>query len=325
MPSEKTQVIDYLWDLLQKEGKGRRVVMSDDVEAAINHCKKAFGLKLSTKNPANFMKDVVRPDKASANWPTRLTAMRIGARQRPSDQRVFEFIDFAEDQTEPFPNRYMPGPELLPIPVEAVSLSLAKRSLGRRDESWLVQVAVELRLVHTHFAMHSSQPIEEVSHLQTGVKLGKSEIDCLFLAHLRGPENTFTKALVTCEAKQEGQRILEHQIVEQITAASRSVRAAGMDISLVIPIAIKAVSGGRVYLAEFNSWPLETALLAESDLPDLELASEAIYELRPPVPGIGHKNKRPRKPKAAKSNSAKVKVPKAAAKKKGTQVANKAS
>lgn len=299
MPSEKTPVIDYLWDLLAKEGSGRRVVTQADVVEAIRHCRAAHGIGLSDDNPANFMKDVVRGDNASRNWPARLTSLRITGRQRPSasDKRVLEFIDFAEGQTEPFPNKYAPRPELSSIPVEAVSLSLAKRILGRRDESWLVQVAVELRLIQTHFAMHSQHPIEEVSHLQTGVKLGTSEIDCLFLAQLRGPDNTFIKALVTCEAKQEGQRILDDQIVEQITAASKSVRAAGMEIAMVIPLAIKAAAGGCIYLAEFKAWSLDTSLLPEAELPELELASEAVYELRPPVPGIGHKNRKPAKPK----------------------------
>ncbi|MHC2318842.1 hypothetical protein ACVIHC_005888 [Bradyrhizobium diazoefficiens] len=296
MSSEKTLVIDYLWDLLAEEGQGRRVVDRDDVVKAITHCNAQFGLKLSIGNPANFMKDVVRSDNASDHWPPRLTSMRIGARQRPSGRRVFEFVDFAEGQTEPFPNRYMPDSSLPVLPIEAVSLSLAKRSLGRKDESWLVQVAVELRLIQTHLATHSEQSVEEVSHLQTGVKLGTSEIDSLFLAHLREQGGTLKKALVTCEAKQEGQRILDHQIVEQIVAASRSVRLAGLDISLIIPLAIKAMEGGRIYIAEFAPWTLEMSDLPEDQLPDVVMASEALYNLVPPVPGIGHKNlKRTRK------------------------------
>ncbi|ULL01230.1 hypothetical protein [Bradyrhizobium sp. I71] len=296
MPSEKTLVIDYLWDLLAEEGQGRRVVDRDDVVQAITHCNAQFGLKLSTGNPANFMKDVVRGDNASDHWPPRLTSMRIGARQRPSGRRVFEFVDFLEGQNEPFPNRYMPDPSLPVLPIEAVSLSLAKRSLGRQDESWLVQVAVELRIIQTHLATHSKQDVEEVSHLQTGVKLGSSEIDSLFLAHLRDHDGTLTKALVTCEAKQEGQRILDHQIIEQVVAASRSVRLAGIDISLIIPLAIKAMDGSRIYIAEFEPWTIAMSDLPEDQLPGLNLASEALYNLIPPVPGIGHKNpKRPRR------------------------------
>ena len=275
------------------------MVMSDDVVKAIIHCNAAFNLGLSTVNPANFMKDVVRGDNASENWPPRLDALRIGARQRPGDRRVFEFTDYAIGQTEPFPNTYTARPELVPLPIESVSLSLAKRRLGRQDESWLIQVAVELRLVQTHFATQSSQPIEEVSHLQTGVRLGKSEIDTLFLAQLKDSKGAITTALVTGEAKQEGQRILDHQIIEQVVAASRSVRRAGVDIAAVIPIAIKVLPKGRIYFVEFEPWAVGTTDLPEDDLPDLKVASEAIYELRPPVPGIGHKERRPSRGKTA--------------------------
>jgi hypothetical protein len=55
--SEKTKVIDYLWDLLQQEGTGRTVVNAPDVVDAILHCNDEYGLRLSTRNPANFMKD----------------------------------------------------------------------------------------------------------------------------------------------------------------------------------------------------------------------------------------------------------------------------
>jgi hypothetical protein len=265
------------------------VVNSADVVLAIQHCNATMGLRLSTANPANFMKDIVRGDSASDHWPERLTALRIGARQRPGGQRVFEFVPFASGQTEPFPNKYTARPELPVTPIETVSLSLAKRRLGRKDESWLIQVAVELRLVQTHFATRSAVPVEEVSHLQTGVKLSRSEIDSLFLAHLRAPqEQPYTPVLITCEAKQEGQRVLEHQIIEQVVAASRSVRAAGIQIASVIPIAIKAIPGSCIYFAEFTAWPIESTDVPEEDWPDLQLASEAVYELRPPVRGIGH-------------------------------------
>lgn len=307
MSSEKTVVIKYLWDFLQEEGLGRRVVHREDVVNAIQHCASASGIELSEGNAANFMKDVVRGDHANDFWPPELTALRITAQQRPSrgSRRVFEFVNFEEAQTEPFPNPYKPTPEMAPIPVEAVSLSLAKRSLGRKDESWLVQVAVELRLVQTHFATHSLESVVEVNHLQTGVKLGTSEIDSLFLAHLQSTDNTLIRALVTCEAKQEGQRILDHQIVEQVVAASKSVRAAGMDVTKIIPIAVKAYEGGQVYLAEFKSWEHSDADKSEEERPKLQLASHAVYALRPPVPGIGHKNVKPKRVRVgAKSKAA---------------------
>lgn len=93
-----------------------------DVVNAIEYCKAKYGIKLSTGNPANFMKDVVRGDNASDMWPERLTRIGITARQRPSGQRVFEFVKFATGQTEPFPNKYTPHADLQSTPVEAVRL-----------------------------------------------------------------------------------------------------------------------------------------------------------------------------------------------------------
>jgi hypothetical protein len=290
MSSEKTLVIDLLWDILHKEGRGRRMVMQSDVTKAIRLLRRTHNIELSTDNPANFMKDVVRGDNANSFWPARLTEKRVTARQRPGKKRVFEFIDFLPDQTDPFPNPYTARPGMKTLPVEAVSLSLAKRKLGRRDESWLVQVAVELHLIQMHLATKSRLEIDEISHLQTGVKLGKSEIDCLFLAQIRDGLGGHEQMLVTCEAKQEGQRILEHQIVEQIAASAKSVRQAGIDVTAIIPVALKAIPGGKIYVAEFELWPINEASKAEQDRGLIRLASEGLYELRPPVPGVGHKN-----------------------------------
>jgi hypothetical protein len=109
--------------MLQQEGQGRRMVNSSDVVQAILHCNAKHALGLSTRNPANFMKDIVRGDDASDHWPERLTKLQIGARQRPGGQRVFEFVPFAQGQTEPFPNKYTARPGLPVTPIEAVSLS----------------------------------------------------------------------------------------------------------------------------------------------------------------------------------------------------------
>src|ERR1700720_2088652 len=98
------------------------------------------------------MKDVVRGDRASDFWPERLTKARIGGRQRPGESRVFEFVDFTPGQTETFPNKWVPR-GLVAVPLETVSLQLASKTLGLKDESWLIQVAVNLRVFEYHFAV----------------------------------------------------------------------------------------------------------------------------------------------------------------------------
>jgi hypothetical protein len=298
MSSEKTPVIEYLWEMLQTEGTGRTIVYSDDVVKAIQHCKQVLAIKLSTGNPANFMKDVVRADNASDFWPKSLTAKKIGGRQRTGNRRVLEFVLFAPGQTEPFPDRYTPGPNLQAIPLQSINLPLTSKSLGRKDESWLIQVAVNLRVIEQHLAVNSKLDVIEVSHLQNSVKLGKSEVDSLFLATLAKNDGKLAKALITCEAKQEGQRVLDHQIVDQIVAANRSIKNLDLGIELIVPIAMKAIPpSGRIYIAEFVAWtPAETEV-KEEDLGELNLASEGLYELKPPVPGIGHSSPKKKRTK----------------------------
>src|SRR4051812_21512174 len=98
--SQKIPVVEYLYEKLESEG--RSVATLADVKEAIAHCNELHGSKLSTSNPANFMKDLVRGKNASLNWPESLKARGIGGRQRVGEGRVFEFLPYAEGQTDPF-------------------------------------------------------------------------------------------------------------------------------------------------------------------------------------------------------------------------------
>jgi len=299
MASDKSVVIERIWDVLQAEGSGRTTVYFQDVTDAIAHCNGVDGKDRSAKNPANFMKDLIRSDNASKNWPDKLSALRIGARQRVGKDRVFEFQPYTDEQTEPFPNVHMPTPAMLPEPIQSLSLPLASKALGRRDESWLVQTAVALHVLEHHFARRSALGVIELVHLQTGVKLAGSEVDGLFRAIVER-EGQREHLLITCEAKQQGERILEHQIVEQIVAAYASVRDSvpeeELKISAIVPVAIKAIPPhGDIYVVEFERWSPAEAEAEESAMKDLMPASAGLYRLSPPVPGIGFKPPRPRK------------------------------
>ena len=297
--SEKIKVIEYLYDKLTAEG--RTVAGFSDVQQAIIKCNEEFGLSLSTSNPANFMKDLVRGKNASRNWPESLKAKRVGGRQRVGGGRVLEFVPYAPNQTDAFENSFVRSEDLQPIPLQSISLPLTAKRLGRGDESWLVQVAVALRVVEQHLAIRKSDALPEVlevTHLQTGVKLGRSEVDALFLAICEIEGGKRVSALITCEAKQEWERIIGHQIVGQIVAANRSVKLAGIDIELIIPIAIQALGhpAGCIYVAEFEPWLPSQAEVEEAELPDLILAAEGLFELKPAVQGIGYASKKsPRK------------------------------
>jgi len=297
--SKKTKVIEYLWEVLQSDG-GRRIVTFDDIEKAIDRCNELYSLGLRKSNPANFMKDLLRGSSASANWPKSLADIRITAKQVKGLRRAFQFIDYAKDQTEPFPAPFEPkGTELASV-IQSVSLPLTTKSLGRADESWLIQVAVHLRVLETHFAERSSLRIIEVSHLQVGVKLGKSEIDSLFLAVVEREDGLHENALITCEAKQSKDPILEDQIVQQVVDAYASTSRLNLEISTIIPVAIKAVAPvASIYVVEFEPWTVADASAPEDRLKRLREASSGLYELRPPVPGVGY-NPPLRKRKAAK-------------------------
>ena len=296
MASDKLPVIERIWEVLAAEGQDRMTVYFADVVEAIEHCNKLDGKNRSAKNPANFMKDLIRSDNASANWPDSLKKRCMGGRQRVGLNRVFEFQPYASCQTEPFPNIHMPKPGLEPHVIQSLSLPLASKALGRRDESWLVQVAVMLNVLEHHFSRCSALDVKELVHLQTGVKLSNSEVDGLFRAIVE-ESGERTHVLVTCEAKQQGERILEHQVVDQIGAAYKSVKKSvpeeELAISLIVPVAIKAIPPeGDIYVVEFHPWTPVEAEAEESAMKDLTVASEGLYRLRPPVPGVGFKPKR---------------------------------
>ena len=300
MPSKKTVVVDHLWDVLQAEG--RSVATFDDVSRAIADCNAKYGNNLRANNPANFMKDLLRGGNASKNWPSRLTDLRITGRQVTGEERIFEFIEFREGQTEPFPNPFEPTGNEKQYVIQSVSLPLTTKKLGRHDEAWLIQVAINLRILETHFATASALQLLELTHLQTNVKLNRAEIDGLFLAVLADANGRNFNALVTCEAKQHKDPILGDQIIQQVASAYASVSTLEMSIELIIPIAIKSMKGlGAVYVAEFEAWSHDEAAANESDRKDLVVACAAVYRLQPPVPGIGHpqsKTKKLRKPNA---------------------------
>jgi hypothetical protein len=294
VPSQKTVVIDHLWDVLRSQD--RSVATFADVKSAIEHCNEHEGIDLSADNVANFMKDFLRGGNSSKNWPDRLTQLRMCAEQVTGEDRIFQFVPFKEGQHQPFPNPFEPAGEEDEFVIESLSLPLATKSLGRLDESWLIQVSVWLRLLENHFARSTDHRFVEISHLQNGIKLSRSEIDALFLAVEENGSGERENVLITCEAKQQKDPILGDQIVRQVTSAFKSIENLDLKIEKVVPTAVKAIKNrGAIYVAEFEAWSKDEASREEKDLKELMLQRASVYRLVPPVPGVGYTKRRSKK------------------------------
>lgn len=143
-----------------------------------------------------------------------------------------------------------------------------------------MQVLVRLRVIESHLALFSARDFEQIDHLQMSVKLRGAEIDALYLGIERlGPRLT-SEVIICCEAKGRRDDILEDQVLQQ-TKAVFGMPAVTQNI--VIPMAIKALRPSEVHVVEFDA----VSRAEVSSTTSLTVASEAVFELIPPVPGIG--------------------------------------
>jgi hypothetical protein len=277
--SQKPEVIERIYDQLVDPATGeltRSIVTSTDVVEAILWCNEHQGNNLSEKNPANFIKDVIRGHGASGMWPKRLHDLRIGGRQVTGDGNVFEFVPYEEGQAEAFPQLFGYHAGVQEHDLQSVSMPLASKALGRDDETYLIQVAIKLGLVETHFALYSDLQVIELNHLQIGIKLRLTEVDSMYAATYIDSEGEKQQLIVTVEAKKRRQRILPDQIVRQVKAAFNET-----PVNLVVPLALVSAGGG-IYVAEFAPIRREDSTRLDS----LDLTSEVLYRLKPPVKGI---------------------------------------
>ncbi|PYS22349.1 MAG: hypothetical protein DMF72_13620 [Acidobacteria bacterium] len=113
--------------------------------------------------------------------------------------------------------------------------------------------------------------------------------DALFLAIEGLTKEDSREVIVTCEAKSVDEDISDDQVLRQIRAVFDSPI---ITQEIVIPIVVKAVRPSLVRVIEFEAIRRKDA--ASTEL--LAVASDALYEFIPRVPGIGEKKKRkPRK------------------------------
>ncbi len=268
MASRKTPIIESLFFERYDPATGTLrddVVTLEDVTEALRKSG-----TLSAGNRANFMKDIVRSRNRNKHFPASVVEKGWTAVQEPGEGNCFRFVRLPKGQTTAFLVNE-PAAHCLqdPYPVQSLSLPPASRTFGRSDETWLTHVVTNLDVVHTHFALHSSLEMIGLELLQSNVKLGRAEVDAVYL----GVQEDGTNFLVSCEMK--GPK--EEFDLDQIARGSQQVQAkSGAGAAFVVPVGVQALRGGLVWVVEFAP-----------EFPPLAKASEGVYRLTPPVRGIG--------------------------------------
>jgi hypothetical protein len=272
--SQKTKVIEWIFQQRYDAETGiisHALVTFEDIKAGID----ATGAKLDKDNPPNFWKDITRSNPEN-HWPKSVLAAGYTGADAIGEggKASFLFVKVPPGQTTAFRAGLEPPVELVERPhiVQSLSMPLAMKALGRKDENWLAQVANRLFVVETHFAVFSPRDVAEVSFLQTGVKMRRGEVDAAYsLSDVEG--KTW---LVSCEAKGRREKIHEPQLLraaKQLAATEAAESAEG-----VIPFGIKIIEKSLLHTVEFE--PIE-----ESH-EDLVIASEGVIRLAPAVRGV---------------------------------------
>lgn len=214
------------------------------------------------------MKDIVRSRNRNKLFPAAVVKEGWTATQTPGESNCFRFIRLPPGRTTAFIDS-KPNPAMVANPhsVQSLSLPPASRTFGRGDETWLNQVIVKLNLVQTHLGLKSPHKLLGLEFLQSNVKLGKAEVDAVYLGVLVDG----TRFLVSCEMK--GPREVLDQ--DQIERGSELL-ALTSSTEFVVPMGVQALPGGLIWMVEFD--PV---------FPPLNKASEGVYRLCPAVEGIG--------------------------------------
>jgi hypothetical protein len=265
--SRKTRIIEKLF----LERYDARAGTLSDTDVTLQQAKAAirrWGGGLSDGNVANFMKDIVRSTNREALIPQSVVQAGWTVKQAPGGGGCFRFVPLPAGQTTAFVTSF-PDSELVesPQPVQTLSLPPTSRKFGRPHETWLTHVVTNLGVVHTHLALRSSLDFIGLELLQSNVELGDAEVDAIYLGTLSGG----TEVLVSCEMKGMTDVLDEDQIERGATRVRDT-----SDISIVVPMGVKTLRGGLVWVVEFDG-----------AFPPLIKASEAVYRLSPRVPGIG--------------------------------------
>lgn len=293
--SQKPIVFSYLFQHRYDADTGEftaSTVTQDEIQDAIIALRADEGVSLRVGNPANFMKDFLRSWSRSTLWPAEIGDAGYTARQAYGHGAVFDFVPYLPGQTEAFPYEYDLPANAPRHRIESVSLPSAARALGRGDESWLIQVAVNQRVLATHFALYSDLDVVDLFHLQNAMK-GTPEIDAVFLLTFR-QGGQVRKALVTLEAKRN-EPILPDQVRFQAAYMSKQCRRPGRglhDVEFIIPVAAATRGAASHTVGVFEMNPITVAdgiavydAKTSHTLP-LVVAKAVGYDFVPEVSGI---------------------------------------
>lgn len=277
---DKSIVFEYMFDSRWDDATKTLtdpLFMLEDVSQAIAACNAQDGKKRSTRNPANFVKDYPRHRiAANKKWPKRIKDAGYKIKQVTGGGKCFEFVKMLPGEL-PFP---LIGNAEKAERFEAQSLSmpLASRRLGRKEEAWLTQVAVKLHLIESYFSLsNSSRNIIEIDHLQMNAKLNNSEIDSIY-RYTEEVEGGDVYGLILLEAKM-GEDVSPDQLINSLHSGKTLLDE---ETKVLLTMAIKAVKGSAVHIMEFEA-VTEDSVDATAEL---ALEHEAVLELRPAVPGI---------------------------------------
>jgi hypothetical protein len=286
-------------DVARTIPEDRRLVFSHEVKKAIEETKTPLG----DNQAANFAKDFLRKKSRSSNWPKSLADKRWTMKQVTAKDRVtglarhFLFKPYAEGQTDPFPDEWPIPAEFDKHSIQSVTLSVASKQIARLDEPRLMQIAVDLRVVETHFALFSplsteSYKVVHMDHLQMGLKLRGSEIDGLYLAEFQDDNGGLHPVLITVEAKKHDEFVNSSQVVAQVEHAS----GLGVTADLIVPIALKHADGG-MFIFEYDPFKPPSGASFEKDSVDadeLERVRTIFYSIEPQVKGLSQRARRPK-------------------------------
>ncbi|RZI98662.1 MAG: hypothetical protein EON90_12540 [Brevundimonas sp.] len=246
--SEKIHVFQALFDA-RYDAVAKRIanplVTLDEVADAIRELVRTEVIKLSDRNPANFIKDYLRSSQRNAIWPPSIRDAGYTARQRTGVGQCFEFVPIPDGQ-EPFPDDFLPTGNEPTFTLQTLSLPETTREIVRVDEQSLAQIAVKLHLLE-HFLASSPNALgnglREITHLQNNVKLRSSEIDALYkaVAHLDHASKT---GAIAVEVK-IGEPIIAEQIEKQALAI-----LADRAFEFCIPVIVKRVRRGEIVLMQ---------------------------------------------------------------------------
>ncbi len=275
--SEKTQVIEWIFfNLKFNETTGEvddPIVTFRDLARGIEET----GAGLSLSNPANFWKDLTRGSTRDATWPSSVFKKGFTGRDAIGQAQgaSFEFVSITPGQATPFQHEEIlfSAERVVSQRVQSLSMPMAMKALGRRDENWLSQVAVRLNLVESFFALFSDRIVLEVSFLQTGLKLGNGEVDAAF--SVVTDDGTW---LLSAEAKGRNEPFHLPQIGRAARELSRAASAIHGVVG-VIPFGLKIVGDSKIWCVEF-----EPVGDDPNELP--KVSSEGAFELYPTVTGI---------------------------------------